>query len=107
MDQQVELEQRLEGIDVDLLHCTKDEASKRVDDSEIALADCRAHVAAAERAYDLATAEQKLLDEKIQVAHAGSPLGRLLSLLPFRLEEAHVRLYAHMESIASHNLAQN
>ena len=85
-DQQLELEQRLEGIDVDLLQCIKGEASKRVEDCEGALANSRAHVNAAETACKLAAAEQKLLDEKIQVAH--------------------VRLYAQMESVASLTLAR-
>lgn len=69
-EEQLELEQRVEGIDVGLLQCTRDEASKRVEECEAALAGGRVHITAAERVYNLEVAEQKLLDEKVQVGHS-------------------------------------
>lgn len=65
-EQDSELEQRLEGLDVDMLQDTREEATKRLEECEVAAADCRMHVKVAEGACERAAAEQKLLGEKIQ-----------------------------------------
>lgn len=66
-EEQSELEQRLEGLDIDMLQCTRDEAVNRLEECEMAVTDCRIHVSVAEGDCTRAVAEQKFLAKKIQV----------------------------------------
>jgi hypothetical protein len=65
--EQFELKQRLEGLDVDILLCDREEAAKKVEETEAIVAERRMHVSIAEEACKRVSAEQKLLSEKLEV----------------------------------------
>jgi hypothetical protein len=57
----------LNGLDVDMLLCNREEAAKKVEETEAIVAERQMHVSIAEEACKRVSTEQKLLSDKIEV----------------------------------------